>query len=76
MKLSDVIDNVTLKVELCDRSCHSTSDHVTLKLCDMIDHVTLKLCDMINHIAISNDFMQTFVGLIGKKIMIWLKGVA
>ena len=51
-------------------------DHVTLKLGDMIDHVTLKLSDVINHIAIINDFMQTFVGLIGKKIMIWLKGVA
>ena len=43
---------------------------------EMIDHVTLKLSDVINHIAIINDFMQTLVGLIGKKIMIWLKGVA
>ena len=68
MKLSDVIDNVTLKVELCDRLRHSTSDHVTLKLGDMIDHVTLKLSDEINHIAIISDFMQTFVGLIGEKI--------
>ena len=43
-------------------------DHVTQLQNDRIDYVTLKLSDVINHIAIINDFMQTFVGLIGEKI--------
>ena len=49
---------------------------VNLKLGDIIDHVTLKLSDMIDHFTIISDFMQTFVGLNGKKMMIWLIVVA